>query len=100
MRYSVHKKIIIYVALFLLAGLQWYSRDKEPVLIVQQTKVLPRIKFGVEKLIVAMRRTGYTVNTSTRLNPSFKGKVIIVGELDSDLLKKTLKDWKINFTGK
>ncbi|HKZ68339.1 MAG TPA: hypothetical protein VJ111_18355, partial [Chitinophagaceae bacterium] len=96
MRYSVHKKIIIYVALFLLAGLQLYSRDKEPVLIVQQTKVLPRIKFGVEKLIVAMRRTGYTVNTSTRLNPSFKGKVIVVGELNSGLLQKVSKTWKIN----
>ena len=100
MRYSVHKKIIIYVALFLLTGLQLYSRGKEPVLIVQQADALPRIQFGMGKLIAALRQSGYTINKSTRLNPFFTGKVIVAGELDSDLLKKVIKEWKINANNK
>lgn len=96
MRYPGHRKIIICVVLFLFAGLPLYSRDKGPIMIVQQADVLPRIKFGIEKLTNTLQQYGYKINKSTRLNPSFEGTVIVIGGLDAELLKKALKDWKIN----
>lgn len=96
MSYPVFRKIIVVFVLFLLAGLQLYSQNKVAVMIVQEADPLPRIKFGTEKLIGALQRSGYKINRSARLNPSFKGKVIVIGELNSAWLEKISKAWKIS----
>lgn len=99
MRYSVYK-IISCVLFFLLSGWQLYGQRKEAVLIVQQADALPRIKFGTGKLIAALQQSGYTISKASRLNSSFKGKTIVVGELHTDILKAAIKDWKINVSNK
>ncbi|HKO82912.1 MAG TPA: hypothetical protein VJU78_21040, partial [Chitinophagaceae bacterium] len=100
MCYAFYKKIILCIVFLFLAGLSLYSREKKPVMIVRQSNVLPRIKFGIEKLTHALRQAGYSISTSSELNISFKGNSIVIGELNSGSVKKALKAWGINTSNK
>lgn len=80
----VYRKIIT-CCIFLFAGIYSCSQEKEPVVIVQVSTASPRVKFGIDKLSDALKKTGYSTIISNK-DPGPDKRSILVGEISSGII--------------
>ncbi len=85
---SNYKLLFYLICSFLLL---FVSCSKEKVTIVCKPNSHVRVKFGENKVAVALKNAGYDVILSESLTPDLKGKVILVGEFGDDQIKEN--DW-------
>jgi len=92
---SNYKLFFYLISSFLLI---FVSCSKEKVTIVCNQNSHVRVKFGENKVAVALKNAGYDVVFSESLTQDLKGKVILVGENEDDLIKEN--NWISPNTGK
>jgi hypothetical protein len=81
------RKILISSILVFLTIISVYGQKKQAVTIAQQANASPRMRFGADRLLHALKNAGYDARLINNGQP-VKGRLIIIGELSNALVKK------------
>jgi hypothetical protein len=93
MGYRAMKKMGIYISVLLLTGIQANARQKGKVTVVQQAGATSRIQFGAQRLMEVLKNTGHTVSQAGKTDHRTAEHMIVIGELQSELLRDTFINW-------
>ena len=90
-------QLIIYASILLCFSQGAYGQKKtEPLLIIIPANSSPRIKFGSDKLIDALRKTGYKVKLEQTEEIPVNRKFIAIAEWSNGLTKKGSVRFKLD----
>jgi len=94
----VVKKLNMFAAICLFAISVAAQSNK--IILVLQDNATPRMKFGADKLSKALREKGYSVTAANKLGTGGSSRIVVLGEINSSLVKKIVANWKIQVPAK